>query len=74
MDSRQAEAVVAALSRSVAELATKDDVKAGVSDLRAEFADLKSEVFLALWIQGPVLVGIQLAIVGWLFVAVRFLD
>ena len=67
MDSRQPEAVVAAISRSDAELATK-------ADLKAEIANLKSEVFRALWIQGAGLVGIQLAIAGWLFAAIRFLD
>ena len=67
MDSRQPEAVVASISRSDAELATK-------ADLKAEIANLKSEVFRALWIQGAGLVGIQLAIAGWLFAAIRFLD
>ena len=74
MDSRQAEAVVAAISRSDAELATKADLKAGITDLKAEIANLKSEVFRALWIQGAGLVGIQLAIAGLLFAAIRFLD
>ncbi|MXZ33908.1 MAG: hypothetical protein F4X19_02155 [Acidobacteria bacterium] len=66
MDSRQAEAVVAALSRSDVELATKAD--------HIEITDLKSEFFRALWIQGAGLVGIQLAIAGLLFAAIRFLD
>ena len=57
----------AAISRSDAELATK-------ADLKAEIANLKSEVFRALWIQGAGLVGIQLAIAGLLFAAIRFLD
>ena len=81
MDSRQAEAVVAAISRSDAELATKADLKAGITDLKAEIANLKaeianlkSEVFRALWIQGAGLVGIQLAIAGLLFAAIRFFD
>ena len=81
MDSRQPEAVVAAISRSDAELATKADLKAETTDLKAEIANLKaeianlkSEVFRALWIQGAGLVGIQLAIAGWLFAAIRFLD
>ncbi len=81
MDSRQAEAVVAAISRSDAELATKADLKAETTDLKAEIADLKaeianlkSEVFRALWIQGAGLVGIQLAIAGLLFAAIRFFD
>ena len=81
MDSRQAEAVVAAISRSDAELATKANLKAefanlkaGITDLKAEIANLKSEVFRALWIQGAGLVGIQLAIAGLLFAAIRFFD
>jgi hypothetical protein len=81
MDSRQAEAVVAAISRSDAELATKadlkaetTDLKAETTDLKAEIANLKSEVFRALWIQGAGLVGIQLAIAGLLFAAIRFFD
>ncbi len=81
MDSRQPEAVVASISRSDAELATKadlkagiTDLKAGITDLKAEIADLKAEVFRALWIQGAGLVGIQLAIAGLLFAAIRFLD
>ena len=74
MDSRQPEAVVASISRSDAELATKADLKAGITDLKAEIANLKSEVFRALWIQGAGLVGIQLAIAGLLFAAIRFFD
>ena len=74
MDSRQAEAVVAAISRSDAELATKADLKAEIANLKAEIANLKSEVFRALWIQGAGLVGIQLAIAGLLFAAIRFFD
>ena len=66
MDTRQAEAVVAAISRSGAELATKADL--------LEITDLKSEVFRALWIQGAGLAGIQLAIAGLLFAAIRFFD
>ena len=80
MDSRQAEVVVAAISRSNAELATKVHFKAGsadrkgkIADLMAEIASVKSEVFRALWIQGTGLVGIQLAIAGCLFTAIRFL-
>ena len=74
MDSRQPEAVVASISRSDAELATKADLKAEIANLKAEIANLKSEVFRALWIQGAGLVGIQLAIAGLLFAAIRFLD
>ena len=95
MDPRQAEAVVAAISRADAELATKADLKAEITAVRADIdkletstkagmaalkADLKtdiarvqSEVFRALWFQGAGLVGIQLAIAGLLFAAIRFL-
>ena len=39
---------------------------------KADVADLKAEVFRALWIQGAGLGGIQLAIAGLLFAAIRF--
>ena len=65
MDSRQAEVVVAAISRSDAELATKSDLKAEIARLeastKADIANLKAEVFRALWIQGA---GIVALIVG----------
>ena len=41
---------------------------------RADIANLKAEVFRALWIQGAGIVGIHLAIGGLLFAAIRFLD
>ena len=54
MDSRQAEAVVAAISRSDAELATKADiaavktdlaeVKADLAEVKADLAEVKAEV------------------------------
>ena len=44
MDSRQAEAVVAAISRSDAELATKADLAAVKADLKAEISDLRAEL------------------------------
>ena len=48
MDSRQAEAVVAAISRSDAELATKSDLKAEIAavkaELKAEIAAVKAEL------------------------------
>ena len=59
--------VVVAISRSDAEPAVR-------TDLRAEIANFKSEFFRALWIQGAVIVGIQLATAGLLFTAIRFLD
>ena len=54
MDAKQAEVVVAAISRSDAQLATK-------ADLAAAVAELKAEMFRALWIQGA---GIVALIVG----------
>ena len=82
MDSRQAEVVVAAISRSDSELATKADLKAEITTVRAnidkleistkaDIANLKAEVFRALWIQGAGIVGIQLAIAGLLFAALK---
>ena len=82
MDSRQAEVVVAAISRSDSELATKADLKAEITAVRADIdkleistkadiANLKAEVFRALWIQGAGIVGIQLAIAGLLFAALK---
>ncbi|MDE2755677.1 MAG: hypothetical protein OXI92_03905 [Acidobacteriota bacterium] len=44
MDSRQAEAVVAVMSRSDAELATKTDLKAEIADLKVEIAEVRSEL------------------------------
>ena len=41
---------------------------------RADIANLKAEVFRALWIQGAGIIGIHLAIGGLLFAAIRFLD
>ena len=102
MDPRQAEVVVAAISRSDAELVTKADLKAEIAavkadisevksdidkleastkaeivavkaELKQDIANLKAEVFRALWIQGAGLVGIQLAIGALLFAAIRFL-
>ena len=75
MESRQAEVVVAAISRSDSELATKADLKAEIAalkaDLKTDIARVQSEVFRALWIQGAGLVGIQLAIAGLLFAALK---
>ena len=44
MASRQAEAVVAAISRSDAELATKADLKAEIAAVKAEIAEVKIEL------------------------------
>ena len=48
MDSRQAEVVVAAISRSDAELATK-------ADLKAEIAGVKGDIKLLKWMVGVIL-------------------
>ena len=48
MDSRQAEVVVAAISRSDADLATK-------ADLKAEIAVVKSDIKLLKWMVGVIL-------------------
>ena len=44
MDSRQAEAVVAAISRSDAELATKADLKTEIAGVKAEIAQVKTDL------------------------------
>ena len=41
---------------------------------KTDIANLKAEMFRALWIQGAGIVGIQLAIAGLLFAAIRFLS
>ncbi|MDE2813212.1 MAG: hypothetical protein OXM01_09320 [Gemmatimonadota bacterium] len=43
------------------------DTVATKADLKAEMANLKAEMFRALWIQGAGLVGVQLAIAGLLY-------
>lgn len=55
MDSRQAEVVVAAISRSDAELATK-------SDLRAEIAGLKADLNIIKYFFGPAIILLLLKI------------
>ena len=44
MDSRQAEVVVAAISRSDAELATKADLKAEIAAVKTEIVEVKAEL------------------------------
>ena len=44
MASRQAEAVVAAISRSDAELATKADLKAEIAAVKTEIAEIKIDL------------------------------
>lgn len=55
MDSRQAEVVVAAISRSDAELATK-------SDLKAEIAGLKADLNIIKYFFGPAIILLLLKI------------
>lgn len=62
MDSRQAEVVVAAISRSDAAPAPKSDLKAEMGTIRAEIADLKAEIFRALWIQGAAIVALSVGL------------
>ena len=44
MDSKQAEAVVAAISRSDAELATKADLKTEIAEVKTQIAQVKTEI------------------------------
>ena len=44
MDSRQAEAVVAAISRSDAELATKADLKTEIAEVKTEIAAVSTNI------------------------------
>jgi hypothetical protein len=54
------------------------EVKADIAKLavanKAEIANLKAEMFRALWIQGAALVGLQLTIAGLLFAALKMLS
>ena len=59
MDSKQAEVVVAAISRSDAELATKADPKAESGTIRAEIAGPQGRDLRALWIQGAGIVALD---------------
>ena len=70
METSQAKAVVDTLTEAFDDnVATKADI----AEVKTEIANLKAEVFRALWIQGAGIVGIQLAIAGLLFAAIRFL-
>jgi hypothetical protein len=54
------------------------EVKADIAKLavanKAEIANLKAEMFRALWIQGAALVGLQLTIAGLLFAALKMFE
>ena len=58
MDPRQAEAVVAAISRSDAELATKADLKVGIAGVRADIDKLEAGI----WKIGATIAGLALLI------------
>ena len=62
-------AEIAAVKTDIASVKAELKDKATKTDL----AEVKAEVFRALWIQGAGIVGIQLAIAGLLFAAIRFL-
>lgn len=66
MDSRQAEVVVAAISRSDAELATKSDLKAEIAavraDLKAEIAAVKADLKIIKYFFGPAIILLLLKI------------
>ena len=65
-DEAQADAIVDSMAEVFG------DAVATKADLEAMEARIKAETFRALWIQGAGLVGIQLAIAGLLFAAIRF--
>ena len=58
MDSRQAEAVVAAISRSDAELATKADLKVEIAGVRADIDKLEVRI----WKIGIIIAGLAVLI------------
>ena len=56
MDARQAEVVVAAISRSDAELVTKADLKVEIATVKADIVNLKTDMF-------KVAMGVAIAII-----------
>ena len=62
MDSRQAEVVVAAISRSDAELATKADLRAEIAGVKAEIAGLKADLRIIKYFFGPAILLLLLKI------------
>ena len=56
MDARQAEVVVAAISRSDAELVTKADLKVEIATVKADIVNLKADMF-------KVAMGVAIAII-----------
>ena len=53
------------------EVSTKSDIARLEVSTKAGIADLKADMFRALWIQGAALVGLQLTIAGLLFAALK---
>ena len=66
IESAQAEAIVAIHGHAAEPLATK-------ADLAATAADLRADLYRALWIQGAGLVAIQIAIAGFVVALVKLL-
>ncbi|MCY3591659.1 MAG: hypothetical protein OXH32_08540 [Acidobacteria bacterium] len=60
--SAHARAINEAMTEAVGDLATRADLRAGLTDLRAELATLRSDMYRALWIQGGVIIGAVVAL------------
>ncbi len=63
IERRHAEAVIGVVRASRAELATKADLDTGLAALRA---DMRADLYRALWIQTGAIVGVVVAIVKFL--------
>ena len=63
IERRQAEAVIGVVRASRAGLATKADLDTGLAALRA---DMRADLYRALWIQTGAIVGVVVAIVKFL--------
>ena len=68
VERKQAEAHAEAARALRAGLATKADLDAGLSGLRAELradiADLRADIYRALWVQGAGLVAVMTALIA----------
>ena len=68
VEGKQAEAHAEAARALRARLATKADLDAGLSGLRAELradiADLRADIYRALWVQGASLVAVMTALIA----------
>ena len=68
VEGKQAEAHAEAARALRAGLATKADLDAGLSGLRAELradiADLRADIYRALWVQGAGLVAVMTALIA----------